>query len=117
MNKMEDNVKINNTSFADVQNFKDFGTALTNQDCMHEKIKQQIKFREFLLPFSPDFYVFPFATQKFKLCNLQNCNFACLYVCKTRCVTLREEHQAEGVQEEQDAEEDIWPQRGEVTEG
>jgi hypothetical protein len=55
-----------NKSFANVQTFKDYGTALTNQDSMHEKIKQQIKFREFLLPFSPDYYVCPFANQKCK---------------------------------------------------
>jgi hypothetical protein len=76
MNKMKDNIEMHNKSFASVQTFKDYGTALTNyrtaqtnygtaltnQDCMHEKIKQQIKFTKFLLPFSPDYYVFPFAS-------------------------------------------------------
>jgi len=55
---------MHNKSFANMQTFKHYGTALTNQDCMHEKIKQQIKFRKFLLPFGPDYYVFPFANQK-----------------------------------------------------
>jgi hypothetical protein len=122
MSKMKDNAQMHNKSYANVQTFKDYGTALTNQDCMHENIKRKIKFRKFLLPFSPDYYVFPFANQKCKLCNLQNCNFVCLYVCVcvcvcgTRWVTLRKEHQTEGIQE-QDAEEDIWPKRGQVTEG
>jgi len=35
MNKMKDNVKMHNKFFAYVQTFKDYGTALTNQDCMH----------------------------------------------------------------------------------
>jgi len=90
MNIMKDNIEMHNKSFASVQTFKDYetaltnyGTALTNQDCMHVKIKQQIKFRKFLLPFSPDYYVFPFASQKCKVCNLQNCNFACLCLCGT----------------------------------
>ena len=66
MNKMKDSVKMHNKSFANVQTFKDFGTALTNQDRMHEKIKRQIKFRKFLLPFGPDYHVFPSANQKCK---------------------------------------------------
>ena len=36
-NKMKDNVKVHNKSFANVQTFKDYGTALINQGCMHEK--------------------------------------------------------------------------------
>jgi hypothetical protein len=38
-------------------------------------------------------------------------------VCRTGCVTLREGHNAEGVQDKHDAEEDIWPKTGEITEG
>ena len=66
MNKMKDSVKMHNKSFANVQTFRDFAKALTNQDCMHKKITQQIKIRKFLLPFSPDYHVFPSANQNCK---------------------------------------------------
>jgi hypothetical protein len=45
LNKMKDNVKMHNKTLCNVQTFKDYGTvltALTNQDCMHEKLNRKL---------------------------------------------------------------------------
>jgi len=49
---------------SDMALFRDVGVLLTNQNCMHEEIKEQIKFRECLLPLSTESSVFPFTFQE-----------------------------------------------------
>jgi len=45
-----------------------------------------------LLSFGAEYFVFQFASQKFKNEDVQNCNFACsFYECESWSLTLREE--------------------------
>ena len=58
-------IKIDNSSLARVEEFKHFGTTLTNQNSIQEEIKEQIEVRECLLSFGAESFVFRFAIQKF----------------------------------------------------
>jgi hypothetical protein len=55
------NIRIANESFENMTKFKCLGTALTNQEDVHDEI------RECSLPFSPESFVFPCYIQKQKI--------------------------------------------------
>jgi hypothetical protein len=66
-------MKIDNSSFEGVEEFKYLGTTLK---------MQKIEVRECLLSLGTESFVFQFAIQKYKAKNVQNYNFACyLYRC------------------------------------
>jgi hypothetical protein len=48
-------MKIGNRSFENVEQFRYFGTTMTNQNLIQEKIKRRLN----LLLFSPESFVFP----------------------------------------------------------
>jgi hypothetical protein len=45
-------------------------TTLTHENCMHDKVKKQISSMEHLLYFVTEYFVFPYAIQKYKDSNL-----------------------------------------------
>ena len=49
---------------SDMALVRDVGVTQTNQNCMHEEIKGQIKLRECLLPLNTESCVFPFTIQE-----------------------------------------------------
>jgi hypothetical protein len=49
---------------SDVALFTDVGMMVTNHNCMHEEIEEQIKLRECLLPLNTESSVFPFTIQE-----------------------------------------------------
>ena len=59
-------MKIDNSSFERVDEFKYLGTTLTNQNSIQEEIKNQIEVREYLLSFGAESFVFQLVVQKFK---------------------------------------------------
>ena len=54
------NIKIDNSSFETVEQFKYLGTTLTNQNSVQEEIKSRLK------SFFAESFVFQFASQKCK---------------------------------------------------
>jgi hypothetical protein len=56
--------------------FKYLGTALTNQNDIHDEIKRRLNSGYALLSFSPKSFVFPYHNKKPKDQNIQNCNFS-----------------------------------------
>ena len=71
------NIKIQNSLFERVDEFKYLGTTLTNQNFIQEEIKSRL--RECLLSFGAESFVFQFAIQKFED-YIQNYNFVCYFV-------------------------------------
>jgi hypothetical protein len=71
-------IKTENSFFEWVEEFKYLGTTLTNQNSIQEEIKS--RFRECLLSFGTESFVFQFAIQKFKDSGIQKYNFACCFV-------------------------------------
>jgi len=69
------NIKIDNSSFERVEQFKYLGTTLKNQNSIQEEIKCRFKSKECLLQFGPESVSFQFAVQKDKY--TQNYNFVC----------------------------------------
>ena len=59
-------VRIDNSTFERVEEFKYLGTTLTNQNFILEEIKEQIEVRKCLLSFGAESFVFLVAIQKFK---------------------------------------------------
>jgi len=59
------NIKIDNSFFGRVEEFKYLGTTLTNQNSIQEAIKS-VLVRECLSSFGAESFVFQFAIQKFK---------------------------------------------------
>jgi len=53
------NLVIPNKAFANAVYSIHLGTTLTNKNWIHEEIQSYIKFRECLLPFSSEYFVFP----------------------------------------------------------
>jgi hypothetical protein len=60
------NIQIGNELFETVEQFKYLGTTLTNQNSIHEEIKEQIEIGECLLSFCAESLVFQFTIQKRK---------------------------------------------------
>jgi len=58
-------IKTDNSSFERVEEFKYFETTLTNQNSFQEYIKSRLS-QGMLLLFSPEYFVFQFAIQKYK---------------------------------------------------
>ena len=68
-----------------------------------------------MLSFGAEYFVFQFASQKFKNEDVQNCNFACsFYGCESWSLTLREECRL-GVFENRVLRRIFGPKRDEVT--
>ena len=59
-------IKIDNSSFGSVEQFKYLGTTLTNHNSIQEEIREQNRVRECLLSFGSESFVFQFAIQQFK---------------------------------------------------
>jgi len=60
------NMKIDNSSFERVDEFKYLGTTLTNQNSIQEEIKSRLKSGNACYHFGAESFVFQFAIQKFK---------------------------------------------------
>jgi len=58
-------IKIDNSSFERVEEFKYLERTLTNQNSFQEYIKSRLS-HGMLLMFSPEYFVFQFAIQKYK---------------------------------------------------
>jgi len=81
-----------------VEEFRYLGTTSTNQNSVQEEIKSRLNsgnacyhlvqnlfsssllFKECLLSFGAESFLFQFAIQKYKDYDIQNCNFACCFV-------------------------------------
>jgi hypothetical protein len=73
------NIKLDNRFFERVEQFTYLGTNLTNQNSIQEGIKSE--FRECLLSFGAEAFVFEFANQKCKYhTELPFCTLFCLGV-------------------------------------
>jgi len=59
-------VRIDNSTFERVEEFKYLGTTLTNQNSVAEEIKSRLRVRKCLLSFGAESFVFQVAIQKFK---------------------------------------------------
>jgi hypothetical protein len=60
------NIKIDNNFFVMVEEFRYFGTALTNHNCIQEKIKSGLKSGNACCHFGAESFVFQFAIQNYK---------------------------------------------------
>jgi hypothetical protein len=75
---------------SDMTKFKYLGKTAANQNYLHEEIKEQIKFRKYLLPSSSECFDFPFRKSlKIKIYKTIILPFI-LYVCETWSFTQRE---------------------------
>jgi hypothetical protein len=72
--------------FERMEEFKYLGTTLTNQNSLQEDIKSRLKSKNSCYH-SLQNLLFP--SLLCKDYNIQKCNFACLYECETRSLTLR----------------------------
>jgi hypothetical protein len=87
------NIRIAKESSENVATFKHLGTTLTNQNDIHDEIKEYIKFWKCSLLFSPKSFVFPSHIKKLKIKIYKTVILpVVLYGCETRSLTLREEH-------------------------
>ena len=59
-------VRIDNSTFERVEEFKYLGTTLTNQNSIAEEIKSRLRSRKCLLSFGAEPFVFQVSIQKFK---------------------------------------------------
>ena len=59
-------VRIDNSAFKMVEEFKYLGTTLTNQNSIAEEIKSKLRSGNALLSFGAESFVFQVAIQKFK---------------------------------------------------
>jgi len=82
------NIKIDNSSFERVEQFKCFATTLINRNSIQEEVKSRLKARECLLSFGAESFVFRFAVQKFKKIY-RIIIFPVVYGCETWSLTLR----------------------------
>jgi len=65
-------VRIDNSNFERVEEFKYLGKTLTNQNSNAEEIKRQNEVRKFLLSIGAESFVFQVAIQKFKDQDIEN---------------------------------------------
>jgi hypothetical protein len=68
-------IKIDNSSFENVEKFRYLGTNLISQNSIQEEIKSRLKSGNIRYHSGKNF-CFRFATEKFKDQDIQNCNFA-----------------------------------------
>jgi hypothetical protein len=59
-------VRIDNSTFERMEEFKYLGTTLTKQNSIPEEIKEQTEVRKCFLSFGAESFVFQVAIQKFK---------------------------------------------------
>ena len=85
-------VRMDNSTFERVQEFKYLGTTLTNQNSIPEEIKSRLRSWNVCYHSVQNLFVFQVAIQKFKVQDIWNHNFAsCLYGCKNWSLKLWEE--------------------------
>ena len=73
------NTKTDYSSFERVEQFKHLQTTLTDQTSIQEEIKEQTEFRQCLLSFGTESFVFQCAIQIHEVQDTQNYNFDCCY--------------------------------------
>ena len=73
-------MKIANSSFEGVKQFKYLRTTLTYQNSIQEEIRSRLKSGNACYHSVQNFFVFQFTIQKFKDYDTQNYNLACYFV-------------------------------------
>ena len=75
-----DSVRMDNSTFERVEEFKYLGTNLTDQNSIPEEIKSRLRSGNACLSFGAESFVFQVAIQKFKDQDIKNYNFAYCFV-------------------------------------
>jgi UDP-galactopyranose mutase len=73
-------MKIDNSSFARVEEFKYLETTLTNQNSVQEEIKNRFKSRNACYYSVQNLLSSSLLSKKFKALDIENYNFACFFV-------------------------------------
>ena len=68
------NIKIDNSYFERVEQFKELGTNLTDQNSIQEEVKSRLK------SFGAESFVFQFAVQTYNIWDIDRYNFTCRFV-------------------------------------
>jgi len=87
-----DNLKIDNSSFARVEDFKYLGTTLTNRNSIQEEIKSRLKSENACYLLVQNILSSSLLSKDLKIKTYRNLILSCvLYGCENRSLTLREE--------------------------